>query len=45
MSRDEIKSLDGGLSLDKNVGNLLFRDFRERNKRFLGMEILLQLEL
>lgn len=44
MSRDEMKSRDRGFSLNKNVRNLFFGDFKEKKKRFLWMGILLQLE-
>lgn len=36
MSRDQMKSIDGGISLNKDVANLLFGEFRERKKEYGG---------
>lgn len=41
MSRDQTKSIDEGIGLDKDVVNLLFGEFRERKKRIWRMKVLL----
>lgn len=41
MPKDEMKGIDKGISLNKDVVNILFEDLRKRKKRLLWMEVLL----